>query len=114
LSLWPASWSLVVLMTLIQVANDPRIVMRTSTWDHHNLVNTVSTNVRQLPTLILIAAANPGAISGNTCRGNFDAFPRVDCGLKCDERTGLAMCRETQNVSMSMTSWYHASFCKLC
>ena len=61
-SLWPASWWLVVLMTLIQVANGPRIVMRTSTWAHHNPVNTVLTNVRQLQTLILIAAANLGAI----------------------------------------------------
>jgi hypothetical protein len=86
-------------MTLIQVANDQRIVTRTSTWDHHNLVNTVSTNVRQLQTLILIAAANLGAVRG-TLEGKFDRFPPVDCGLKCDERTGLAMCRETQNISL--------------
>jgi hypothetical protein len=61
-------------MTLIQVANDPRIVTRTSTWDHHNLVNTVSTNVRQLQTLIHIAAARLGAIRG-TLEGKFDGFP---------------------------------------
>ena len=113
MSLWPASWSLVVPMTLIQVANDPRIVTRTLTWDHHNLVNTVSTNVRQLQTLIPIAAANLGAIRG-TLEGKFDGFPPVDCRLKCDEPTGLAICRETQNVSMSMTSWYLASFRKMC
>jgi hypothetical protein len=58
------AWSLAVLMTLIPVDNDPRTVTRTSTWDHRNLVNTVSTNVRQLQTVILIAAASPGATSG--------------------------------------------------
>ena len=78
LSLWPA-WCWVVLMTLIQVANDPGIVTRTSTWGHHNLVNTVLTNVRQLQTLILIAAASLGAIRG-TLEGKFDRFPWVDCG----------------------------------
>jgi hypothetical protein len=96
-------------MTLIQVANDPGIVTRTSTWGHHNLVNTVSTNVRQLQTLILIAAASLGAIRGRL-EGKFDRFPWVDC----DERTGLAICRETKKVSISMTSWYLASFCKMC
>jgi hypothetical protein len=55
-------------MTLIQVANDPRIVMRTSTWGHHNLVNIVSMNARQLQTLILIAAASLGAIRGTPGR----------------------------------------------
>jgi hypothetical protein len=99
-------------MTLIQVANDPRIVMRTSTWGHHNLVNTVSMNARQLQTLILIAAASLGAIRG-TREGKFDRFPWVDCGLKCDERTGLAIYRETQKVSLSMTLGYLASFCKM-
>jgi len=52
-------------MTLIPVDSDPRTATRTSRWDRRSRANSiVSTNVRQLQTLILIAVASLGAISG--------------------------------------------------
>jgi len=52
-------------MTLIPIDNDPPTAMRTSTWDRRSQASSiVSTNVRQLRTLILIAVASLGASSG--------------------------------------------------
>jgi len=65
-------------MTL-PVGNDQRTATRTSTWDRRRANSIVSTNVRQLQTVILIAVASLGDIS-ETPEGEL-ADPRSEASL---------------------------------